>query len=80
MYVCTLRPHGLTVGEYASLLDTEPGARHWGWTQRQRDALAYVRGRVWHPDHKTVVLDGWHRVLMNTENLAPGARAVVFLD
>jgi hypothetical protein len=22
----------------------------------------------------------WHRVLMNTENLAPGARALVFLD
>jgi len=44
----------------------------------QRDAVAHVRGRVWHPDHKTIVLDGWHRVLMNTENLAPGARAVVF--
>jgi len=29
-------------------------------------------------DHKTVMLDGWHRVLMNTENQAPGARAVVF--
>jgi hypothetical protein len=46
----------------------------------QRNALAYVCDRVWHPDHKTVVLDGWHRVFMNTENQAPGARAVVFLD
>jgi len=26
------------------------------------------------------VLDGWHRVLMNTEGLAPGASGVVFLD
>jgi hypothetical protein len=46
----------------------------------RRDALAYVRGRVWHPDHKTIVLNGWHRVLMNTEYQAPGAPAVVFLD
>jgi hypothetical protein len=43
-------------------------------------ARVKVHGRVWHPDHKTVVLEGWHRVLMNTENQAPGARAVVFLD
>ena len=61
-------------------LTTNSEARSWDWSQMQRDASAYVCGRVWHPDHKTVVLDGWHRVLMNTENLAPGARAVVFLD
>jgi hypothetical protein len=80
VYVCRHRPRGLTAGEYASLLDSNPDARNWNWTRMQRNALAYVCGRVWHPDHKTVVLDGWHRVLMNTENLASGARAVVFLD
>src|SRR6266542_1402769 len=41
---------------------------------------AFVRGRVWHPDHKTVILRCWHRVLMNTEHLAPGRSNVTFLD
>lgn len=80
VYVCHNMPNGLTTTEYESLLTSRPDARRWGWTRMARDAQAYVSGRVWHPDHKTVVLDGWHRVLMNTEYLAPGARAVVFLD
>lgn len=80
VYVCGRYPRGLTAGELAALLGSNPKVRNWHWTRMQRNALAYVRGRVWHPDHKTVVLDDWHRVLMNTENLAPGARAVVFLD
>ena len=46
----------------------------------RRNAEVYVRGRVWHPDHKTLVLSGWHRVLMNTEHLAPGRSNVTFLD
>jgi hypothetical protein len=45
-----------------------------------REPDVYVRGRVWHKDHKTVVLDGWHRVVMNTEREAPFAPRVVFLD
>ena len=80
VYVCSRHPRGLSPGEYAELINSNSNARDWGWNRMTRNALAYVRGRVWHPDHKTVVLDGWHRVLMNTENQAPGARAVVFLD
>ncbi len=45
----------------------------WNWTTSVRDANVYVRGRVSHVDHKTVVLNDWHRVLMNTERIAPGA-------
>lgn len=45
-----------------------------------RAPRAYVRGRVWHMDHKTVVLDGWHRVVMNTEREASFAPRVAFLD
>jgi hypothetical protein len=70
----------MTPKEYGRLMETNPKARSWGWRVMRRNASAYVRGRVWHSDHKTVVLDGWHRVLMNTESQAPGARAVVFLD
>jgi hypothetical protein len=80
VYVCSRHPRGLTATEYASILSANSKARNWNWNRMQRDASAYVCGRVWHPDHKTIVLDGWHRVLMNTENQAPGARAVVFLD
>jgi len=80
VYVCSRHPRGLLAGEYAALVNSNPNAQNWGWSRMTRDATVYVCGRVWHPDHKTVVLDGWHRVLMNTENQAPGARAVVFLD
>ena len=80
VYVCRRRPLGVPVGEYILLLDSNPDAKHWNWSRMMRNPEAYARGRVWHPDHKTVVLDGWHRVLMNTENQVPGARAVFFLD
>jgi hypothetical protein len=46
----------------------------------RREPSVYVRGRVSHLDHKTIVLDNWHRVLMNTEREAPGMEHVVFLD
>jgi hypothetical protein len=46
----------------------------------RRNPRVYVRGRVRHPDHKTVVLDGWHEVFSNTENLSDAMRDVVFLD
>jgi hypothetical protein len=40
----------------------------------------YVKGRVWHSDHKTIILQDWHRVYMNTEREARSARQVRFLD
>jgi hypothetical protein len=80
VYVCSRYPRGLTASQYISLLKGDSRANNWVWTRMQRNASVYVRGRVWHPDHKTIVLDGWHRVLMNTEREAPGARSVVFLD
>ena len=32
-----------------------------------RDAVVCVRGRVWHNDHATIRLHGWHRVYLNAE-------------
>ena len=78
--VCDWYPAGMAIESYERLLQADSGARYWNWQQMQRDAAVYVRGRVWHPDHQTIVLDGWHRVVMNTEGQAPGSRAVVFLD
>lgn len=45
-----------------------------------RGADVFAMGRVSHPDHATVVLRGWHRVLMNTERDARAMRHVAFLD
>jgi len=45
-----------------------------------RDPELFARGTVRHPDHATIELHGWHRVVMNTENKASAMRHVVFLD
>ena len=78
--VCSRYPTGVTLEQYQQIVRAQPGAAQWGWRSMPRNAAVYVRGRVSHPDHKTIVLDGWHRVLMNTESEAPGSRHVVFLD
>ena len=80
VYVGTKYPMGLTKDAYSRLLAKNHSARSWAWRVMRRNAAVYVRGRVWHPDHKTIVLNDWHRVMMNTEGQAPGARTVIFLD
>ena len=45
-----------------------------------RDPELFAKGAIRHPDHATVVLNGWHRVVMNTEQGARAMRHVAFLD
>jgi hypothetical protein len=71
---------GLTGEEQVDFLQTNPAARSWGWSTRVRDPLLFARGRVWHPDHATITLPGWSRVLMNAESQARARASVVFLD
>ena len=78
--VCDHYPSGVSLENYARILHHNSNAKGWNWRQMRRGADAFARGRVWHPDHKTIVLDIWHRVRMNTEHQAPGRGAVVFLD
>ena len=80
VWVCTRHPRGVSPAHYERLIKTNPKAARWDWQQSRRNPAVYVRGRVWHGDHKTVVLDGWHRVVMNTEAEAPFAPHVAFLD
>ena len=80
VYVSRERPNGITEAQYHKLIATNSRARNWNWRMMRRDMRVYARGRVWHPDHKTIYLDSWHRVFMNTENQAPAMRNVVFLD
>lgn len=79
-YVCRRYPNGVTEQRYKRLLESTVGARGWDWQEMRADMDVYVRGRVSHADHATIVLDGWHRVLMNTEREADAARQVRFLD
>jgi hypothetical protein len=50
------------------------------WERLVRDAEVYARGTVRHPDHATIHLPSWHRVLMNTEQEARAMQHVAFLD
>ena len=68
----------LTVAQYARLSDSARALP--GWRTMVRDPHVYVRGTVRHSDHKTIFLEGWHEVLMNTETAAAAMRHVVFLD
>ena len=77
MYVCRQHPNGLTVDHYRKLLKTNPDAAKWRWQVMRRNPVAYVRGKIGHPDHAAIRLDGWHRVVMNTERQAS---SVAFLD
>jgi hypothetical protein len=51
-----------------------------GWQVMRRNARVFVRGRIRHSDHKTIVLTTWHEVLMNTENQSLAMQHVAFLD
>jgi hypothetical protein len=80
VFVCSRYPQGVAPDRYRQLLLTNEAAKRWNWTSRVSNPTVYARGRVSHSDHKTIVLNDWHRVVMNTEWSAPGAQAVVFLD
>jgi len=78
VYVSPAAPNGLTEEEYRAL--SADVRQRSNWRVMKRNAKVYVRGRVRHSDHATIALDGWHEVLMNTENLSAAMSDVVFLD
>ncbi len=56
------------------------GAMRRRYRMMTRDPELFARGTVRHPDHATITLHGWHRVVMNTENRASAMRHVAFRD
>ena len=80
VYVSRQAPEGLTEEAYRKRLRDDPSADRVAWRPMRRNPRVYVRGRISHADHKTVVLTEWHRVYMNTETQAKANAAVVFLD
>ncbi|HSG70977.1 MAG TPA: hypothetical protein VLA12_11210 [Planctomycetaceae bacterium] len=80
VYVCSRHPNGVTAAQYQKLLSGNKNAKNWGWTVMRRNPGVYVRGRIRHPDHATITLHRWHRVVMNTEHESRAMRNVAFLD
>jgi hypothetical protein len=80
VYVSAQFSSGVTEEKYAQLISQKPSLRRLRWSAMRRNAAAYVKGRVTHLDHRTIHLNGWHQVVMNTENQAPAMRHVAFLD
>jgi hypothetical protein len=66
----------ITPSEFAHM----PWGERRHWVLRVRDPDLFARGTVRHPDHATITLRGWHRVVMNTEQRALAMRHVVFID
>lgn len=80
VYVCRDYPSGVIEADYRRIIEEQPSARKWNWRVMRRNADVYVRGTISHPDHKTIRLAGWCKVLTNTEHQAAAMRHVVFLD
>jgi hypothetical protein len=80
VYVCRRHPGGVTEREYRHIITANPRATSLGWQIMRRNMGVYVRGRVRHADDHTMVLHGWHQVLVNTENQAQSMRNLAFLD
>ncbi len=80
VYVCNRHPSGVMEVQYRKILSGNSKAKNWGWRTMRRNPGVFVRGRVRHPDHATITLQGWHQVVMNTENESRAMRNIAFLD
>jgi hypothetical protein len=78
VYVSRRHPNGLTEQEYNDLDPVD--RRKEFWNVRTRDAEVFVRGMIRHPDHATIKLPYWHKVVMNTESKAVAMQNLAFLD
>jgi hypothetical protein len=69
--------NGVTFAQYNKLIKRTPQLLKLNWVEMRRNAAVFVRGRISHPDHATILLPDWHRVVMNTERQT---ETVAFLD
>ena len=80
VYICSRYPNGVTEAQYKVILAGSAKAKGWAWQTMRRNPGVYVKGRIRHSDHATIFLNGWHRVLMNTESQSKAMKNVAFLD
>ena len=64
---------------YQRLLKNRPAEAKL-YTEQRQNMQVLVRGRISHADHKTIVLNDWHQVAMNTESESRAMRFVTFID
>jgi hypothetical protein len=64
--------------QYAGLTDAR--RKSGAWMRLVRDPEVFAKGAIRHPDHATIRLTGWHRVLMNTEQRSRAKLHVTFID
>lgn len=79
VYVSSVAPNGFKESKYRAWLRNHPREKV-AWTVMRRNARVFAKGKVRHPDHKTIRLNCWHRVEMNTETKAKAMRNMAFLD
>jgi hypothetical protein len=77
VYVSRRNPDGLSQKQYDALGEKE--LRSQTWQVMKRNPTVYVRGRISHADHATLILPCWHRVFINREMLSQTG-TVSFLD
>ena len=81
VYVSHKAPNGLTEKQYQERIKRNPDDAKINWSIMKRNPEAFVMGRITHREHATVDLKNiWHKVALNTEDQAPWARNVAFLD
>jgi len=80
VYVCDQHPQGVRPAIYFEMIRNRPRLKSWNWRYMVRNPEAFVKGAISHPDHKTIHLHVWHKVVMNTEGQAQAMKHVVFLD
>jgi len=79
VYFSETKRRVLTVPQYRKLLRQRPAAVKEDWRIRQREMADYGRGTVLHPDHHSITLQGWHRILLDTEAQAALRQPPAFL-
>ncbi len=79
VYVHRDFPNGVTEKKYKELIESMQYS-YQGWNLRVKDAEVHCKGRVSHPDHATIVLDGWYKVLPNAESRASWSESMAFID
>lgn len=79
VYINRQYPNGLSEADYRQLILDRKASRS-DFQVRRLNPEVYVKGRITHSDHKTVLLDGWHRVVPNTESRAASMRHLAFID
>lgn len=82
IYINKEYPGGLSEDKYINLIKLNPELKKTRWEIRRANPTAFGRGRVTHKDHKhkTIVLQFWHEIVMNTEFRSRAMKNVAFID